>query len=321
VALLLALGALGCGSAPPPERRSPSVAAWADTAYGSAAVSTTRLSDYSAPGALGHRELRESSGAVMSLQHGGVFWSFNDSGGQPWLFAQDTTGAVLGVVQVTGASNRDWEAAAAGPCDEGVCLYIGDVGDNLARHPAVTVWRIPEPVPPGAGAVASSAPAVPLHVRYHGGPRDVEALWVDADTVLWLITKRPLRGADRQRRPSLLYRLRPEAWRVADTAVAELIDSLPNVPRGDEGTLISDAALSHPLGAASGGARLAVRTYHTLFVFRTEDRSGRPRQLEASCDLRPLGEVQGEGVTWLPDGRLLFTSEKRHAPLHAGRCP
>jgi hypothetical protein len=318
---LLALGVVACGG----ERQRADVAAaplaWVDTAYASAAIVTAALRDAASPGALQDRALREASGVVRSLQHPGVLWSFNDSGGQPSLFALDTTGVARGVVQVSGARNRDWEAAAAGPCPDGVCLYIGDLGDNLSRHPSVTVWRIPEPAPPGAGAVASSEPATALHLRYDGGPRDVEAMWVDADTVLWLATKRPLRGAAGERRPSLLYRVRPDAWGGRDTVLAELVDSLPNVPRRSDATLITDAALSHPLGADSTEARLAVRSLHVLWVFAVGARSGRPLTLEARCDLRPLGEVQGEGVTWLPDGRVLLTSEQRGAPLHTGRCP
>jgi hypothetical protein len=298
----------------------PSIA-WADSAFGAAAIPLVALREATSPGALPHRQLRESSGLVRSLQSAGVLWSFNDSGGQPWLFAFDTTGAPRGIVRVTGASNRDWEAAAAGPCPDGICLYIGDVGDNLARHAAVTVWRIPEPMPPGAGEVTASEPARALHLRYHGGPRDVEAMWVDADTVLWLATKRPLRGAGGEQRPSLLYRIAPAAWRRADTVVAELIDSLPNVPRGTSGTRISDAALSDPLGTGAAPARLAVRSYHTLWIFTVGARSGRPLALEARCDLRPLNEAQGEGITWLADGRVLLASERRGAPLHTGRCP
>jgi len=253
-----------------------------------------------------------------------VFWTLNDSGNDERLFAFDSAGRDLGAVRVQGARNRDWEAMATGPCDAGRCLYVGDVGDNLARRDAVVLWRIPEPAPPGAGRQTDSEPATALVIRYPDGPRDVEALWVDADTVIWLATKRPMRDPQRQRRPALVYRVSASAWRraeaVADTFMAELVDSLPIVPR-NERTMVTDAALSNPFGDATRDSLLAVRSYGELLVLRVGLRSGRPLGVVAHCDLVALREAQGEGVTWLPDGRVLLTSEKRHAPLRALRCP
>lgn len=318
---MLLFGALACGSQSGLSPQGARPVAWADTSYGGVTVKTAPLREVTTTGALADRDLGEASGAVWSPRGDGTVWSINDSGNEPWLFALDSTGSPRGVVQVAGASNRDWEALAAGPCPTGVCLYIGDVGDNFARAHAVTVWRVPEPTPPGPGTRTQSATSIALHFTYPEGARDVEAMWVDSDTVLWLASKRPLRGRDGAYRPSLLYRLPPSVWSRQDTAVAELVDSLPNVPRGDRGALITDAALSNPLGSAGRENRLAVRTYHTLFVFRVAERSGRPLLLEARCDLEPLQESQGEGLTWLPDGRVLLLSEDRGAPIRAGRCP
>lgn len=278
--------------------------------------------DVSTIGAFTARPITESSAAVRSFSHAGVYWTLNDSGNDERIFAFDSAGRDLGAVRVSGARNRDWEAMATGPCEAGRCLYIGDVGDNLARHDAVVIWRIAEPAPPGAGARGDSEPAVAVAVQYPEGPRDVEAMWVDADTVVWLATKRPLRDAQQRRRPSLVYRVPASAWRAAttDTILAELVDSLPIVPRG-EPTLVTDAALANPFGDPALDSLLAVRAYGELLILQVGLRSGRPRALLGRCDLEALREKQGEGVTWLPDGRLLLTSEKRGAPLRALRCP
>jgi len=61
-------------------------------------------------------ELRESSGLAASRAHPGLFWSHNDSGDGPMLYAIDTTAALLGVVEVEGARAVDWEALGMGPC-------------------------------------------------------------------------------------------------------------------------------------------------------------------------------------------------------------
>lgn len=287
-----------------------------------AAEHGARPREVSTPGSFTARALTESSAAVRSFGHPGVFWTLNDSGNDERLFAFDSTGRDLGTVRVTDARNRDWEAMATGPCESGRCLYVGDVGDNQARRDAVVIWRVAEPAPPGPGAGSASEPARGLAVRYPDGPRDVEAMWVDADTVVWLATKRPMRDEQRRWRPSLVYRVPAEAWRarVTDTVVAELVDSLPIVPRSER-TLVTDAAMSNPFGDPTVDSLLAIRTYGELLVFRVGRTSGRPQALVGHCDLTPLREKQGEGVTWLPDGRVLLTSEKRFAPLRAVRCP
>jgi len=281
--------------------------------------------DVSTLGAFTARSITEASAAVRSFGRAGVYWTLNDSGNDERLFAFDSTGQDLGAVRVTGARNRDWEAMATGPCESGRCLYIGDVGDNIARYNAVVIWRIAEPTPPGAGVRRDSEPAVAIAVQYPGGPRDVEALWVDADTVVWLATKRPRRDAQKHWRPSLVYRVPASAWHAADSSVvapvlAELVDSLPIVPRGKR-TLVTDAGLSNPFGDPALDSLLAVRAYGEVLIVQVGRTSGRPRALLGRCDLEALREKQGEGVTWLPDGRLLLTSEKRAAPLRALRCP
>ncbi len=277
--------------------------------------------DVASTGAFAHPDIRESSAAVRSFSHAGVYWTLNDSGNDERLFAFDTAGRDLGAVRITGARNRDWEAMATGPCPEGRCLVVGDVGDNLARHETVTLWRVPEPAPPGAGREVASAPARALALRFPDGPRDVEALWMDADTAVWLVTKREVRGDDGARQRAQVYRLPARAWDAAAPVVAELVDSLPHVATRNRRTLITDAALSNPFGDSAQVSRLAVRTYELLLVFETEPGSGRPLKLVGHCALDALDERQGEGVAWLPDGRVLLTSEKRRAPLHALRCP
>ncbi len=274
------------------------------------------LRDAHATGALANPLLTEASGVVQSTRADNVYWSQNDSGNDPLLFAYDSTGASLGVVRVLGAQNRDWEAIAIGACPVGSCLYIGDVGDNGARRDDVTVYRIPEPLPTDT----ISAPAVALHVRYVDGPRDVESMIIAPDTSILLFTKRPMTDREGRERRSLVYRVLQNAWLADVTAQAALIDSLPMVPsRFDQRSWITDASLSPP--NAIGARSLAVRTNNDVYIFATEPRSARPGVLQARCDLRALREPQGEGVTWLRDGRLLFVSEGRASTTHVGWCP
>lgn len=278
---------------------------------------TPPLRDISMPGILSDARLTEASGLVRSTQLPNVFWSHGDSGNEARLFAFDSSGAALGAPVVTGAKNRDWEALAAGPCPQGMCLYIGDVGDNMARRKTVMMYRIPEP----SLTDSVTAPAEQVEITYSDEANDVEGIWVTPDTSVWFVTKRPRRVGARWR-PARLYRLTADAWRSSTgTATATLIDSIAIVPqRGNEQSWITDAALSP--ADSTGALRLAVRTYGDVYVFEVDPVTWRPTSLAGKCSLAGLREKRsGEGVTWLADGRLLFNHEGKLEPMFAGRCP
>jgi hypothetical protein len=190
------------------------------------------------------------------------------------------------------------------------------VGDNGARHEEVRIWRVNEP----RSADSVSGPSRRLTVRYSDGPHDVESMWVTPDTALYLLSKRPERRGDGSARPVRLYRVDPSAWRADAVAEATLVDSLPIVPEAsDSRWWITDAALS-PADSV-GRRRLAVRSYADVLVFGVDTVTWRPTALIARCTLSALRNATGEGLTWLPDGRLMFDAEGAHATLHAGRCP
>ena len=279
-----------------------------------------RLQEVQRLGTFGDPTLLEASGIVPASRRAGVFWSLNDGGNAPQLFAHDSAGHRLGLVRVAGAENRDWEALGSGPCPAGRCFYIGDVGDNGARLKTVRIYRVPEPLPTDA----VTRPAESVTIRYADGPHDVEAMWVAPDTGVLLLSKRPGRNRENGLRPARVYRVGAAAWRDARgdgvVSVAELVDSLritpePGLPWG----WITDAALSDP--DANGARRLAVRSYGHVFVFAADALTARPGRLLARCSLAPLeGGLFGEGIAWFPDGRLLFTNEGRNSVLDAGRC-
>lgn len=262
-------------------------------------------------------EVKESSGMAPVSGDSALFWTHNDSGNDARLYAVDSTGRVMGRVRVRGATNTDWEALASGPCPEGRCLYIADVGDNGAKRSVVTLWRVLEP----RVREVNSATATRLVFRLADGPQDIEAIYVAADTSVWLISKRPARSAAGVARPARVYHLPASVWagKAASPTVAELIDSLPIVPlKGDSRDWVTDAAVSPP--RADGSRRLAVLTYGAIQVFGINPETGRPGLRYARCAL-PVRERNAEAIGWLPDGRLLFTNEGKGAPLYSGRCP
>ncbi|MBL0937251.1 MAG: hypothetical protein IBJ03_00040 [Gemmatimonadaceae bacterium] len=278
------------------------------------------LREVSRSGRLADRDIDESSGLTPSSSDSLLFWTHNDSGNDARLYAIDSTGKSLGSVRVRGATNSDWEGIASGPCPEGQCLYIADVGDNSAKRPLVVLWRVLEPRPRDV----NSATAVRLAFRYPDGPQDVEAIYVSPDTSVWLLSKRPLRSGSGELRPVRVYRIPASAWSGGSApgsgpVTAELVDSLPIVPeREDSRSWVTDAALSP--ARADGSRRLAVLTYGAIHVFRADPVTGRPGLLYARCALT-IREKYAEAIAWLPDGRLLFSNEGKGAGVYTGRCP
>jgi hypothetical protein len=274
-----------------------------------------------------HTRLVENSIAVTSVTQPGIIFGANDSGHDALLFAFDSTGASRGIWKVNGARNLDWEAASLGPCagKPGAlnCLYLGDVGDNDARKPTVTVYRVPEPTVSAApsdprGAPASGLPVVEsLSIQYPDSPHDVEALYVTPGGDLFIITKRRLLDTTRRPRQALMYRVPASAWGSSGVATAVLVDSLPLVPGDLPGRQVTDAALS------PDGKLLAIRTYAEVYVFPVDSTTGRPSSgsRPTVCTILDLNENQGEGIGWWWDRRrLLLTSEGTNEPLHVIDC-
>ncbi len=279
------------------------------------AASTPARRDFVRVGTFVDKRLEEASGVVRSTREPGVFWSQNDRGNKAMLFAYDSTGASRGTVIVDGAENTDWEALAVGPCPSGSCVYVGDVGDNFAARPFVTVLRMPEPL---ASLARSNSPER-VKIAYPEGATDVEAMWVAPDTSIWFATKRPRADSARRIGRSRVYRVPPGAWGSDRVVVAQLIDSLPIVPGAtDSRNWITDAALSTV--RANGRRELVILTYGSVYVFDADPVTGRPAAQLSRCAV-PAKEKNAEGVTWLADGRLLLVNEGRGSRLYTGRCP
>jgi len=269
----------------------------------------------------GHADLLENSGAAMSTAQPAVWFTINDSGNDPVLFAFDTTGSPRGSWRINGARNVDWESVSYGPCDGSSsaarCVYIGDTGDNEATATSRSIYRVLEPRAFGNRS-RDTLSASKLTYHYPDGPHDVEAMYVAPDASIYLITKRPLIDSQGNLRRALLFRLPADAWSAKGVQVAALVDSLPIVPGSAFARLVTDAALS------PDARYLAVRTYTQVYVFAADPSSGRPiaTVAPAICNVAPLDERQGEGVTWLGSTRrLVLTTEGRSEPIRIAECP
>jgi hypothetical protein len=144
------------------------------------------------------RAIDESSGIVASRRHPDFFWTHNDSGDGPFLYAFDRRGGKRGTWRVAQAKAFDWEDIAAGPGTQPgqSFLYVGDIGDNGRERREIVVYRVAEPVITGQDADTNrfepqqTPPAEAIHLRYPNGRHDAEALAVHPQTGdLYVITK------------------------------------------------------------------------------------------------------------------------------------
>ncbi len=268
---------------------------------------------------------RESSGLATSRRDPTLLWTHNDSGGEPRLFAVDAQGRLRGTLRVAGVQNRDWEDLAAFELDGRAWLLITDVGDNAGNRGDCALHIVPEPDPaelsPHAETTVRVAWSVP--VRYLDGPRDVEAVAVDASAgEVWLLAKRT--------RPHGLYRmaLRPDP-RDRVTPAALPVAQVPNAffpPAPPELALLPTVAgrwRPQPTGMdfAPDGSAAAVVSYGDVLIFQRQPGEGWPEALTRQP--RHLGEhglYQAEGVAFGADGREVFVSSEGRPPtLWRGR--
>jgi hypothetical protein len=255
------------------------------------------------------KAIKESSGIAASRGVPGVYWTHNDSGDGPFIYAFDTRGNSRGVWRVTGASATDWEDIAAGPGPKpGVSyLYIGDIGDNQSKRSEIVVYRLPEPdLKTGARAkskATASTQAETFRLRYPDGSHDAEALLVHPLTGnIYIITKIAFVN------PGIYVATAP--IRTGRTITLNRIGTL-EVP-SLFGGIITGGAIS------PDGRRVAFCDYMQGYEAVLENANSAFDTIWK----RPLASIplgsrkQGEAITYRLDGKaLLMTSEGSPMPL------
>jgi hypothetical protein len=313
VALILCLlGFSACQRMPEPTRVE--AAKPAATTRGEQKSPARQTETYGPPRVLGRLDdpaINESSGIVASRTTPGVYWTHNDSGDGPNIYALDEHGARRGTWRVRGASARDWEDIAAGPGSQSGSsyLYIGDIGDNEARRSEIIVYRVKEPtVKPTDSSSSKLKPLVTdetevIRLRYPDGSHDAESLLVHPVTGdLYIVTKVPFGNPGVYKATVPLNTNEPTTLK----GIAEL--NIPSLFGG----LITGGDIS------PDGLRVALCDYvdgYELVLGNTRA----PFDQIWKQPLKPLNlgkRKQGESIAYRLDGRaLLATSEGAHPPL------
>ncbi|MFD1660488.1 WD40 repeat domain-containing protein [Streptomyces caeni] len=235
--------------------------------------------------------ITESSGLAASRLHPGIYWTHNDSGDGPYLYAVDgRTGKTVATLTLSGIGRpRDVEAVSIGPGNQ---IYLGDIGDNLGGSwPYVWIYKLPEPKVLKSRTVR----ATQYVVKYSDGPRDAESLVVHPTTGRVYIIDKKEDGGHLYEGPAKLSATGTNVFR--PIAAVDL--------------WATDAAFS------PDGGQLAVRGYFGGIAY---DWNGGRIKRRARLDV-PL-QGQGESVTYTADGsRLMYGSEGKDSPVQSGSVP
>jgi len=231
-----------------------------------------------------NHKLEEASGLAASNRYPGCVWTHNDSGHPAELFLLDSTAKTIATVQLAGTRNRDCEDLALGPGPDGTpWIFLGDIGDNNAKHELKRIYCLPEP----SISDTSNVPvARTLFIRLADRPRDTEALMVDPITRnLYLISKRES--------PVRIYEIAYPFER--DTIEATIVGTLPFL---------------HVVAAdiSPDGTEILVKTYESIYYWKRDKQESILDALKKPFTELPYKpEPQGEAVAWAADGSGYYT--------------
>lgn len=250
-------------------------------------------------------EVNESSGLAGLSSRPGEWVTHNDAGGAAELYRFDESGALLETHAVDGATFRDWEDLAAGPCPDETgdrCIFIGDIGDNGRTRTEVQVFAVDLPTP---GAPVSVRAA--WRLAYPGGSADAEALAVHPCTGRVYVFTKQNDDTD-----PTVWRLPATAGVEVDPTPLEYVATLPQAWLRDSGRITA-------ADWGGGGDRLVIRTYGHAFAWETDPADPAAHWAAAPIEVPIDPEGQGESIAWHPDGGLFTSTEG--VPMRLVRVP
>jgi len=202
--------------------------------------------------------ISEISGMALSRRAENILWVINDSGDAPRLYAINTEGEIIAVVEIRGAENFDWEDLTSLEIDGEPHLLIADIGNNVVHRDVFSLYLIKEP-PLQNGAMALERR---IDFQYSDGARDCESIAFDSvHQKILLLSKRDV--------PAVLYEL---DFSISDDLLtAQRVGEVYSIPQpiAEETIKHLDQFHAQPtaMDVLPDDSKLAVLTYRRLFVY------------------------------------------------------
>lgn len=257
-------------------------------------------------------DLDEVSGFAASRAHEDVLWAINDSGNPARLHAVSMRGKVLAQFDVEGAKNVDWEDLASFAFDGKNYLLVADTGDNGGLRKSITLYIFEEPASLVNGTLR---PAWTIRARWPDGPRDCEAVAVDAAAGKILLVSK-------KRNPPELFLL-PLADPGNAWVEPRRIGRLSGVPAADPELQKRDPAMAKlftqvtAADVSPDGTTLAVMTYGSVLFYRREVGGDWGTAVSRHPEAHDVPLIpQAEALAWSAGGGGLYASgEFNPAPI------
>ena len=242
------------------------------------------------------KEINESSGLAAGHANENVFWTHNDSGAGPKLYAFGLKGEHLAVLTVTGARSRDWEDMASFSLGRRHFLLVADVGDNASARKDCCLYVLDEPKlrPSAKAQQVNVKPIQTIQFSYEDGPHNCESVAIDPGRrKIYLVSKNVGMSCKLY---ALDWPTRPGRAELVAKPVASL--SIP---------------VTTAMDISPDGERMVVLTYGDAWEYARVAKEG----WDAACKRKPRRirmprRVQGESICYGIDGKTLYlTSECR----------
>lgn len=240
---------------------------------------------------LKNHQVNESSGICISLRKQGFYWTHNDSGDGPNLYAFDEQGNDWGTYTLDGAQAIDWEDIASTTVQGMKYIYVGDIGDNARKRNDIKVYRLQEPkIRKGTHTLKKFDTFI---LKYPDQSHDAETLLVFPNGDIQIVTK----SMDGK---STIY--------AAKSAQPERVYTMEKIGElSFEGGGIMNRF-------ATGGEvdpikkRVVVRTYTHAYIWQSDDLNNWHRTTPIKVVL-PV-EKQGEAICFDHAARRLITTSE-----------
>ena len=265
----------------------------------------------------GHLQLKainEASGIAASGINKDLYYIENDSGDTSRFFAVLPTGQVKSTIYFKGDRKeilgvRDCEdvAVGPGPVKGKSYLYDGDIGDNYAQRPYLTVYRMEEKTTWATDSIVH-ADAVPIHLKYPDGPKDAETLMIDPiEKLMYIVTKR---------QDSVTVYTSPLSYKPNDTVMLTKRCKL----------FFKGYKLFKWITAgdiSKDGQQVLLKSYTTVYYWKRQNNEPIwETMLHKPAVLPYIQEKQGEAIGFTPDGKGYYTtSEGVYSPIYYYKTP